>query len=100
VCVRRHLFDIDLESVYVYGAKGQWAQELLFSVPHNRKTCPPEDLRLKRTKKNRKCIHAPIRILIHDPSAVAADLRQLGYCLATYCLLFPVTASADKEDPC
>jgi len=34
------------------------------------------------------------------PSAAAADLRQLGYCLATHCLLFPIAASADKEDSC
>jgi hypothetical protein len=41
VCVRRHLFDVDLESAYVYGAGGQWAQKLLFSVSQNRRTDPP-----------------------------------------------------------
>jgi len=56
---------------------------------------PSHGLHLKK-----KCIHAPIRILTQDPSAVAADLRQLVYCLATHSPLFPITASADKEDPC
>jgi hypothetical protein len=54
--------------------------------------------RKKKKEKTRKCIHAPNRILTHDPSAAAADLRQLGYSLATHSLLFPIAASADKED--
>lgn len=95
MCVSRHLFDVDLEFVYVYGARGQWAHELLFFVSQNPPRPPPKE---KKNKKDENVSMPRIGFLPTTPvlQRQTSDRSAIIWRHTVYY----IAAAADKEDSC